>query len=332
MAVKARRSVALAISLAMVVAACDAPSGSPVGSAGTGSPGASAVPTFVASPTSAVPASFPAASLDASMSADDLFAEDAVAADLGLVELGREANGGAIVRDVRFAGSRGEALAAWIIEPTSAEPAAGVLFLHWLGGFNSNRDEFLDEAVALADDGVASLLLDQAFPWTEQASGLEHDRVEIGFQVRDTWRAMSILADEVGDAPLAVVGHDFGGMYAAILRGLEPRLSAVVVMASTGAWADWFVEFVHVVPESEAPAYAAGLEDVDPIAWIAKPAGTPVLFQFSRFDPFISTSRADAFVAAVGKDGEARRYDAGHELDEAARSDRDAWLLERLGN
>jgi hypothetical protein len=265
------------------------------------------------------------------MSAEELFAEDTGAANLPVVDVGSEIRDGATVRDVAYAGSRGDAVPAWIVAPEGGAARAGVLFLHWRGEFDSDRDEFLDEAVELAVDGVASMLIDQAFPFTLNATGLPADRLEIGYQVRDARRALTILASEVGDVPLAVVGHDFGGMYAAILRGVEPRLRAVVIMAATTTWANWFVDFVNVVPADEAPAYRAVLEDIDPITWIAAPAPSPALLQFASFDIYVPRSTAEGFTAAAGDLAAARYYDEGHALGDLARADRGAWLLEAFG-
>ncbi len=43
----------------------------------------------------------------------------------------------------------------------------GLIYFHWLGHLNGNRDEFLDEAVEMADHSVLSILIQGYFPWTE---------------------------------------------------------------------------------------------------------------------------------------------------------------------
>jgi pimeloyl-ACP methyl ester carboxylesterase len=321
----ARQGLLLALVLPLV--GCSPNNTTPPTSGATSTPPAS---TVIPHGDTTAPPPSPDVSLDPSMSAEELFAEDTPIDQLGVVEVSTGGQGVVSIREIEYRGADGHVVQAYVLTPADGEPRAGVLFLHWLGEFDSNRDEFFDEAMGLAANGIQAILIDQRFPFVERASGLEHDRVEIGYQVRAARRALTILANDVGDAPLAVVGHDFGGMYAAVLRGLEPQLNAVVIMASTGTWADWFVHFVNVVPESEAPAYRAGLEDLDPITWIDGPGDGAALFQFSSFDLFIPRSKADAFVEAAGTDAEARFYDAGHELDVAARTDRTAWLLEQL--
>lgn len=315
---------------------CSTPAATPAATARstatTIGPLASAAPSPGATePGPPVAASFPVASLDPSMSAEELFAETATADEIDVVELGSETRDSAVVRDMRFAGSRGALVEAWLVEPPSGDARAGVLFLHWRGEHDSDRGEFLDEAVELAGSGVASILITQVFPFVVGAEGLDHDRVEIGRQVRDARRALALLRAKLGDAPVAVVGHDFGGMYAAILCGLDPGLDAIVVMTPTTTWANWFIDFVHVVPAAEAPAYRAGLEDVDPITWIAGGADTPLLLQFAAADVFVPRSVVEGFTAAVGDLADARTYTTNHPLDEAARSDRIAWLLDELG-
>jgi pimeloyl-ACP methyl ester carboxylesterase len=273
----------------------------------------------------------PIASLDPAMSAAELFAENTDVATLGISERSQETREEAIVRDIRFAGAEGVLVPAYVVRPATGPPRAGVLFLHWLGEFDSNRKEFLDEAVTLAGQGVESILIDQSFPWVNRPDGLEHDRLGIGYQVRDARRAFAILAGDVGDGKLAIVGHDFGGMYAAIVRGLDSRVAAAVLLAPTGAWADWFVRYMHTVESAGEADYRTAMLDLDPVTWLARP-GAPVLLQFASFDPFVPQSARETLAAAAGDAAEDRTYDAGHELDlGAAQSERDAWLLEVLG-
>jgi hypothetical protein len=70
---------------------------------------------------------------------------------------------------------------------------------------------------------------------------------------------------------------------------------------------------------------------IDPVTWLKSADGRPVLLQFAGQDKFVPADIAAEISGAAGPFGETRTYDAGHELDAAARTDRDAWLAHRLG-
>jgi pimeloyl-ACP methyl ester carboxylesterase len=259
-----------------------------------------------------------------------LFAEEATADQLGLIETGRHTDGPVIVRDVRFAGAEGTQIAAYIVEPGAAPYAGGVLFLHWLGNEDSTRREFLDEAVALAGEGFVSILPQQTFPWGGSATGIDHDRVAIGYQVRDLRRAMSVLAAETGSDRLAVVGHDFGGMYATILAAVDERARAYVFMAPTAAWADWFIPYGDVLNTNTEAQYRSGMRDLDPVTVIRSAASARLLFQFAASDRFVPKDKADELFTAAPQPKESRTYPGVHRLTDAARVERDTWLTNAI--
>ena len=264
------------------------------------------------------------------MSAAALFADETPIAELGVDERSSEIRDGAVIRDIRYAGADGRQVAAYVVTPETGAPRGGVLFLHWQGEDTSSREQYLPEAVGLAASGLASVLITQRFPWAEQPSGVEHDRVAIGFQVRTIRRAVTILAGAAGPTPLAVVGHDFGAMYATLLRGVDDRPSAYALLAPTATWADWFVTYFHVVDADEAAAYETAMADVDPVTWLPE-ASAPILLQLAAGDRYVLPDAVSALEAAAGEAAETRTYEATHRLDDQARDEREAWLLEALG-
>jgi pimeloyl-ACP methyl ester carboxylesterase len=324
-----RPSPALAGTLlaALIFAAC---SGQPAASArGDASQGSSTAAQSPATTTAASPAELPVSSLDPGMSAADLFADDSPAADIWLEERSSETRDGALIRDIRFAGADGREVSAYLIGPATGSPKTGVLFLHWLGERDSSREEFVDEAIALAAKGVASMLIQQRFPWAERPSGADHDRVAIGYEVRNARRALTLLAAAVGPGKLAIVGHDFGGMHGLLAASVDRRVVALVCMAPTASWADWFVRYFHVVPASEAPAYGAAMADLDPVARLPEVTAA-LLLQFAESDVYVPSSVVEALTNAAPDGTEVRAYDTGHRMDEAARTERDAWVLDKV--
>ena len=74
---------------------------------------------------------------------------------------------GVTVRDVNYAAHtpQRQRIKAYLIQPGGKGPFAGVLFFHWYGTPNGNRTQFLNEAVSLAKQGTATLLIQGYFPW-----------------------------------------------------------------------------------------------------------------------------------------------------------------------
>ena len=318
-----RSALAATAFIGLIAAACG---GGPVSPTATPAP----APTPTATPTPTAGPSLPVAILDPSMTAAQLFDDDVPAADLNLEERSRESRDRAVIRDVTFTGADGLPVPAFLVAPSTGTTRAGVLFLHWLGDDFSSRDEFVDEAVELAGQGIESMLITQHFPWSERPIGVDHDRVAIGLQVRTIRRALTLLEAESGNAQVALVGHDYGAMYAILAASVDQRPAALAAMTPDSTWVNWFVKYFHVVGEGDVAGYAQAMADLDPINRIAS-VTAPVLLQFGTADIYVSGEVATALANAAPGGTLLHSYDTDHRLDNQARDDRDAWLLEELG-
>jgi len=69
--------------------------------------------------------------------------------------------GGVRVQDITFRNLQGGRTAAYLILPPGRDKSAAALFVHWYDSEakNSNRMQFLEEAVELARHGLLSLLV-----------------------------------------------------------------------------------------------------------------------------------------------------------------------------
>jgi len=246
----------------------------------------------------------------------------------------QEQRHGALVADAVLADGTSAAVEAYLVRPSGGPTRAVVMFLHWFApeAPDGNRTQFLAEAAALTELGVVSLLPQQAFPWGAEPSGADADARRIVEQVVELRRSLDFLVDAEGLSPgrVAVVGHDFGGMYAAVLGSIEPRPAATVIVAATGRWGDWFLPFWSVAGDRHE--YLRALAPLDPIAHVDHIAPSPVLFQFARNDYFIAPMTGHEFHAASMDPREIKSYDADHAMrtDDAV-ADRREFLLERLG-
>ena len=83
-------------------------------------------------------------------------------APLNVKQVSAKVQNGVTIEDITYTGVNGDTVPAYLVIPNGAGKFAGILWGHWLmdGAANSNRTEFLDEAIALAPSGVVSLLID----------------------------------------------------------------------------------------------------------------------------------------------------------------------------
>jgi dienelactone hydrolase len=245
---------------------------------------------------------------------------------------GEEIADGVTVIDLAFDGGEIGETEAYLVAPAGGGSGPGILWFHWLegGAPTSNRTEFLDEARGFAHRGVTSLLVQGVLPWRERPSGIARDRALIEQELAMLRRAVELLLAQPGVDPsrLAAVGHDFGGMYLTLLFGEDRRIGWFVLMAPTARWADWFTVYWRL--EDETDAYAAALAPLDPVAHLPRADGRPILLQFAAHDDYVPPEVAAEITAAAVSSAEARTYDCGHEMDAAARADREAWLSGRL--
>lgn len=250
-----------------------------------------------------------------------------------LTTLGSESRGAVTITDVTYdrltSGTRGAYLVAPAALPAIRKP--GVLFVHWYEPPNptSSRKEFLDEAIALAGDGVTSLLIDTMWsdPKWFEARDPESDFGDSIEQVKELRRALDLLETRPGVGPhLIYVGHDFGAMYGALVAGVEAsRLKAFVFMAGTQSFSDWFLLWPKRDEATKAQVIAR-LAPLDPTRHLPLAGPMPMLFQFATRDRFVTTAAAEAVVASARGPHEVKWYDAEHALNAEATRDRVAWL------
>jgi len=253
---------------------------------------------------------------------------------LNVVEKLTETNADFTVREISFSGVDGDRLHASLVSPQKAGPHAAILFVHWLGPVNSDRNEFLAEAKSLAADGAMSILVDM--PWSDPKwfdSRKLSDDYEFSIrQVKNLRRTLNVLLlqKDVDKRRVALVGHDFGAMYGSLLAGTDPRVHCAVFMSATPVFSDWFLLGAKIEGR-EREEYKAKLAPLDPTNFAARKNSLPVLFQFSKHDEYVPEARARLFFQSASDPKEVLWYDAGHELNALAAGDRDKWLKARLG-
>jgi dienelactone hydrolase len=243
---------------------------------------------------------------------------------------------GVLIRDAHFtsiAAKHGN-VKFYLVRPVSGGSCAGILYFHWLGRPKGDRDEFLEEAIGLAGQGVISLLIQGYFPWIEDPLDGPTDRQQVIDQTIDARRALDLLFREPGVDPrrVAYVGHDYGAMYGGIISGIENRVKAYVLIAGMGDFSDWSLKYWPATATAGERPYREALRPVDPVHFIQFAAPAPVLFQFASKDKYISKETAEAFSTAASIPKTARWYETTHDMSTSeVATDRLDWLAHQLG-
>ena len=268
-----------------------------------------------------------------------------------------EKRGDTMFIEVNFAGSGGDRVPAYLIIPHGKGPFAAIIWGHWLkkGSPLANKDEFLDEALALAHAGVLSLLIDapQArhdfVPDEKDPMAAQRQQGDATVhQVIDLRRAVDLLRlrRDVDPKRIAYVGHSWDAHVGAILAGVDSRICCFVLMAS-----GYFAEedtFASRDPQTVARIKEVGTDQLhdyyrtyayaDPAYFLGHTQNESVFLQFASGDrapgvtPEAYKAQAQRYLDAFSsRDKQMTIYDAPHALNAAARLDRYRWLQKRLG-
>lgn len=269
---------------------------------------------------------------------NELFAYDQNA-PLNVTETASEMRGDVAVRDIRYPSPATQtAIAAYRVVPPGGALHPAILYVHWYEpeAPNSNRTQFLDEAVGLAQhDGVESLLVETMWSqptWYREGRTLAGDYDDAIRQVIELRRGLDVLLAQPGvdSARVAYVGHDFGAMYGSLLSGVEDRVKAYTFIAGASNFNRWML---FGVP-SDQPGlddYRARMDRLAPARFVAQTAPAAIQFQFGSHDFYTPQDDFLAFYNAASDPKELHVYEAEHAMDASAiRADRIRFLAGQL--
>lgn len=253
--------------------------------------------------------------------------------------------GGVTVHDLAWDSPLGGRVSAWLVLPDGDGPFPGIVYLH---GSETGRNDFVDEAIAMARGGAASLVLDAPFSRSgeNQRAHLsdfgkpEEERGMTAQAIVDVRRAYDVFAErgDVDTERLAFVGHSWGASLGVVLAAVDPRPGSLVLLSGRPSWTgflraetDGSIRALHnLYGDEKWNRYLELMAPLDAMAEAANVEGGRLYFQYGSADdvvpPDIASELTDA-VAAAKLD----TYESGHALDDEATADRAAWLVERLG-
>jgi cephalosporin-C deacetylase-like acetyl esterase len=260
---------------------------------------------------------------------------------LGINEVSVQQRDGAAVQDITYVSPKGGTVPAYLVVPKGSGKMAAILWGHWLmpNSSVSNREEFLNEAIAIAPSGVISLLIDapQARPGFKPAP----NPALIAQQVVDLRRGLDLLLarSDVDPKRIAYVGHSWDAGTGAILDAVDKRVAAFVFMGGPQSNLEY-------VLSSDSPRMASARKGMDvakveqtmrsnawadPGSYAARLGPATALFQYGLHDEkWVPLKDAKDYVAMSTGPKEVKFYDSGHALNTQARLDRFNFLREHL--
>jgi dienelactone hydrolase len=215
----------------------------------------------------------------------------------------RTEDGGVIVRDITYAGEGGQPVDAYLVVPSGSGPFPAVLFEHGMG---DTRDQFLDEAVTLAQQQhVLSLVPTR--PSTAASDGTE----EAILQMREMRHGLDLLVAQPGadESRLGYVGFSMGAVIGSEIVAFESRIKTAVLIEAV-------------------PSVARGW--LDPTILAPHATKASLLFQFGRSDTYYDEADANAFAALYTGDTEVKWYDSPHSASAVFLVDCTTWMSTHL--
>ena len=265
-------------------------------------------------------------------------------ASLDIREAGVERRGKVAIHDISYASPKGGRVPAYVVVPEGKGPFAAVIWGHWYWQNSEffNRNEFLDEAVALARAGVVSLLptgVGARPGHVDDRDELSDQQVaDLVHQIMDMRRGADLLLarKDVDPQRLAYVGHSYNASVGGFLSGLDKRFKAFVLMAG-GLWdevdmkSEEFQQFRQKYGPEKFDEKIAKRAWLDPGKFVSHAAPAIVFLQYGTHDvPFLSPERARQYAANVSEPKQFKLYDAPHALNAEARRDRLVFLSTQL--
>ena len=126
-------------------------------------------------------------------------------------------------------------------------------------------------------------------------------------------RGLDLLArrSDVDATRLAFLGHSWGGMQAQILTGVEPRLSAVAVIAAGSRFSQYLASSTRT---ANPIAYLDALTRFDGARYVRVPGKRSMLLQFGKRDTVLPAAQFDELAELTAGAKERKDYEAGHDL------------------
>jgi len=254
---------------------------------------------------------------------------------LGFKERDEERHKGVTVYDVEYQSS-GYAVLSWLVMPDGQGLFPAVLYAHDHTN-TRGRDWFLEDAIALAREGYAGLLItgpDTREPFLPLGTAsAQADLKGTLLYARDLRRGLDLLETlpEIDATRIGFVGYRWGAWAGANLSSVEDRIDAYVLMSGGQGYpctrSDASGSTCHVTDDfafagidswpTTPPDFEQYLLDtmaINTISYVNHSEGAAFLFQFGRGDERASAPTVRTLFVAAPEPKTLRWYEEGHDL------------------
>ena len=232
----------------------------------------------------------------------------------------------------------GERVPAYLYQPHSDGPWAGMLLMHGMPGDRS-------DGRGLAEGYVRSgcLVLAISAPWARSVpmdpmTMTAKDRENQIQLIQDLRRGVDLLRSfpEVDSERLAYLGVSYGGAMGGLLAGVERRIEAYALVVGDGGLVAHMTSPGDEIPpedvtEEEWLAWVEAMAPIEPIRFVAHARPAHLLFQNGKTDRLVPAADAEAYQAAASEPKTLMWYEGGHAVDGARLRDQALWFAERIG-
>jgi cephalosporin-C deacetylase-like acetyl esterase len=201
----------------------------------------------------------------------------------------------------------------------------------WTPGRGGNRSEELPDAIALARDGVSSLLVDP--PALEVVTcNPSLDLATFVRYVVGRRRALdlALTLPAIDHHRIAAAGFSFGSSVTAVLAAVEPRIHAFALKSGRAHHTGFMRLACTQLGTTALDTYLTRLSVLDLIRWAPKARHAAFLIQDGTQDAWNPRADVHALYRAARGSKELRFYPAGHELNASASAYRLEWLRRQL--
>jgi hypothetical protein len=259
--------------------------------------------------------------------------DDDAAAPLDVKEVKSETKAGAVVHDITYAGPEGR-IDAFLIVPEGDGPHPAVEFMP---GAPGARYTFFTEAMELAKMGIVSLLPDPPYarpPIKDVVVFEPSDKDGIVQEVKEMRRGIDLLVSrpEVDPSRLGYVGFSWGASVGAIFSGVERRVHSFVLM-SLVPHLSW--DMTKLARErgvkGDLSGYEKAMQPIDAVNYLPHAAPSALFLQAGEQDTRPSPKDTQEAFETASSPKKLQLYPTEHDLDDQARAEMRAWLVQRLG-
>ena len=248
-----------------------------------------------------------------------------------------------LVKEIRISSTNTNDINAFLVQPKETSNQPGMLFVHWLETHaqTSNKTEFLETAISLAEDGYVSLLPDAFWSTTPEKfkenpkmwwkTDFEHDKELNVNQIKELVVAYNLLKNlpYVDEQRIGYWGHDFGAMFGTLLVNFFPEIKVYVLMTPTGKFSDWYRFGNSIEDIKDLLDYNEKMELFNPVTHVSK-IKTPILFSFSLNDFYVPVEKAFELYELAANPKEIKFYKTGHGMNEQAFNESKEWLKDQF--